>query len=75
MYVPVIVLWLHYHIALRDDVKIIRDCYSYLTQHNKNEPLHDLNVMTVWSYNITGRGATVCVVDDGEYYCLTLCCV
>ena len=38
-------------------------------QHNKDEPLHDLNVTTVWDYNITGYGATVCVVDDGEVSC------
>lgn len=31
-----------------------------------DESLHDLNVTTVWDYNITGSGATVCVVDDGE---------
>lgn len=26
----------------------------------------DLNVMPVWSNNITGNGVVVCIVDDGE---------
>ena len=25
----------------------------------------DVNVSSVWGYNITGHGVTVCIVDDG----------
>lgn len=58
----------HQQVLKRTSRALMFDDPEYELQwhlHNKNEPLHDLNVMTVWSYNITGRGATVCVVDDG----------
>ncbi|QDS67904.1 hypothetical protein FKW77_008348 [Venturia effusa] len=32
---------------------------------NTNDIGHDLNVTGVWAMGITGKGATVCIVDDG----------
>ena len=37
-----------------------------LFQHNNYEHGMDINVTEVWSHNVTGRGVTVAVVDDGN---------
>ena len=37
-----------------------------LFQHNNYEHGMDINVTEVWSHNVTGRGVTVAVVDDGK---------
>lgn len=33
--------------------------------YNTREIGHDINVTGVWAQNITGKGSTVCIVDDG----------
>ncbi|KAF2426497.1 hypothetical protein EJ08DRAFT_373680 [Tothia fuscella] len=33
--------------------------------YNTGQPGHDLNVTGVWLQGITGKGATVCIIDDG----------
>ena len=35
-------------------------------QHNHYEQGMDVNVTEVWNHNVTGRGVTVAVVDDGK---------
>lgn len=37
----------------------------YLLQNNRRSPGRDINVTGVWERNVTGRGVTVVVVDDG----------
>ena len=37
-----------------------------LFQHNYYEYGMDINVTDVWTHNVTGRGVTVAVVDDGK---------
>lgn len=34
-------------------------------QNNRKSPGKDINVTGVWERNVTGRGVTVVVVDDG----------
>lgn len=34
-------------------------------QNNRRSPGRDINVTGVWERNVTGRGVTVVVVDDG----------
>lgn len=36
-----------------------------LLQNNRRSPGRDINVTGVWERNVTGRGVTVVVVDDG----------
>lgn len=36
-----------------------------LPQNNRRSPGRDINVTGVWERNVTGRGVTVVVVDDG----------
>lgn len=36
-----------------------------LLQNNRRSPGKDINVTGVWERNVTGRGVTVVVVDDG----------
>ena len=37
-----------------------------LLQDNLKEIGHDINVTGVWEHNITGKGVTVSVIDDGK---------
>lgn len=41
-------------------------CFSdFPFQHNTRNPGMDINVTGIWERNVTGRGVTVVVVDDG----------
>ena len=42
--------------------------FSYVLQHNINEynQEHNIHIVKVWERNITGRGVTVAVIDDGK---------
>lgn len=37
----------------------------FVLQKNQRSPGRDINVTGVWERNVTGRGVTVVVVDDG----------
>jgi subtilisin family serine protease len=54
-----------YNLSLLQLGYVTLDSHPCLLQNNRRSPGRDINVTGVWERNVTGRGVTVVVVDDG----------
>lgn len=59
------------HFRLRFTLNVLLFVFQKDTREgNTDLPKLDLNVIAVWSRNITGQGVVVSVLDDGKHICL-----